>query len=93
MSYVPYTFISSLSRELKQVQDDKIALTSHFIATLPRLLHKYLLDQDKMSNLLLIPQEPQMILFLPENTILDFISETQPIHNDVMGKFCFALKN
>jgi hypothetical protein len=44
-------------RELKQVQDDKIALTSHFIATLPRLLHKYLLDQDKMSNLLLIPQE------------------------------------
>jgi cohesin complex subunit SA-1/2 len=42
---------------LKQVQDDKIALTSHFIATLPRLLHKYLLDQDKMSNLLLIPQE------------------------------------
>jgi len=43
-------------REQKQIQDDKIALTSHFITTLPRLLHAYQMDQDKMANLLVIPQ-------------------------------------
>ena len=43
-------------REQKQIQDDKIALTSHFITTLPRLLHTYQMDQDKMANLLVIPQ-------------------------------------
>jgi hypothetical protein len=57
---------------LKQVQDDKIALTSHFIATLPRLLHKYLLDQDKMSNLLLIPQETTDTKYLLDKS--DFCS-------------------
>ena len=44
------------ARETKQIQDDKIALTSHFIATLPQLLHKYLPDPEKMANLLIIPQ-------------------------------------
>ena len=44
------------ARETKQIQDDKIALTSHFITTLPQLLHKYLPDHEKMSNLLVIPQ-------------------------------------
>ena len=32
------------ARETKQIQDDKIALTSHVITTLPQLLHKYLPD-------------------------------------------------
>merc|ERR1719245_221776 len=44
------------ARETKQIQDDKIALTSHFIATLPQLLHKYMPDHEKMANLLVIPQ-------------------------------------
>merc|ERR1719288_657254 len=44
------------ARETKQIQDDKIALTSHFITTLPQLLHKYLPDHEKMANLLVIPQ-------------------------------------
>ena len=44
------------ARETKQIQDDKTALTSHFISTLPQLLHKYMPDYEKMANLLQIPQ-------------------------------------
>jgi len=44
------------TKENKQITEDKIALTSHFITTLPRLLHKYKVDADKLSNLLVIPQ-------------------------------------
>ena len=38
------------------MQDDKQALTAHFIQTLPPLLKKYLPDGGKIANLLVIPQ-------------------------------------
>merc|ERR1712088_168360 len=44
------------AKELKQVQDDKQALTAHFIQTLPPLLKKYLPDHEKIANLMVIPQ-------------------------------------
>lgn len=44
------------AKELKQVQDDKIRLTEHFIQTLPQLLDKYRADPEKLANLLAIPQ-------------------------------------
>lgn len=44
------------AKEVKQVQDDKQALTAHFIQTLPPLLKKYLPDAEKVANLMVIPQ-------------------------------------
>ncbi len=44
------------AREIRQVADDKQALTAHFIQTLPPLLRKYLPDAEKIANLLIIPQ-------------------------------------
>ncbi|XP_065924838.1 cohesin subunit SA-1 isoform X1 [Magallana gigas] len=44
------------SKENKQVLEDKTRLTEHFIATLPQLLLKYLMDGEKVANLLQIPQ-------------------------------------
>lgn len=44
------------AKEIKQVQDDKHKLTEHFIQTLPYLLEKYSADNDKLINLLCIPQ-------------------------------------
>ncbi|KAL4220722.1 Cohesin subunit SA-2 [Mactra antiquata] len=44
------------SKEKQSVQDDKTKLTEHFITTLPQLLLKYLMDPEKVTNLLQIPQ-------------------------------------
>ncbi|XP_076435529.1 cohesin subunit SA-2-like [Babylonia areolata] len=44
------------AREAKQVAEDRAKLTEHFIVTLPQLLLKYLMDPDKVANLLQIPQ-------------------------------------
>ncbi|XP_063242671.1 cohesin subunit SA-1 isoform X2 [Bacillus rossius redtenbacheri] len=44
------------AKEAKQVQDDRIHLTEHFIHTLPLLLDKYRADPEKLANLLAIPQ-------------------------------------
>ena len=44
------------AREPKQIQDDKIALTSQFITTLPQLKYWHLPDPENMANLLIIPQ-------------------------------------
>ncbi|OWF51899.1 cohesin subunit SA-2-like isoform X2 [Mizuhopecten yessoensis] len=44
------------AKESKQVMEDKTRLTEHFIATLPQLLLKYLMDPEKVANLLTIPQ-------------------------------------
>lgn len=44
------------AKEIKQIQDDKHKLTEHFIQTLPYLLEKYSADNDKLINLLSIPQ-------------------------------------
>ena len=43
-------------KETKQVNDDKIELTQHFIVTLPSLLTKYIADAEKLVYLLQIPQ-------------------------------------
>lgn len=44
------------AKESKQVAEDKTKLTEHFIVTLPQLLLKYLMDPEKVANLLQIPQ-------------------------------------
>lgn len=44
------------AKEAKQVQDDKVKLTEHFIVSLPLLLHKYIADPEKIANLMTIPQ-------------------------------------
>ena len=44
------------AKELKQVADDKQALTAHFIQTLPHMLRKYAPDPEKVANLLTVPQ-------------------------------------
>ncbi|XP_053403143.1 cohesin subunit SA-1-like [Mercenaria mercenaria] len=44
------------AKEKQSVQDDKTKLTEHFITTLPQLLLKYLMDPEKATNLLQIPQ-------------------------------------
>ncbi|KAK7091059.1 hypothetical protein V1264_010775 [Littorina saxatilis] len=44
------------AKENKQVTEDKAKLTEHFIVTLPQLLLKYLMDPEKVANLLQIPQ-------------------------------------
>ncbi|XP_064615065.1 cohesin subunit SA-2-like [Liolophura sinensis] len=43
-------------KEVKQVSEEKTKLTEHFIVTLPQLLAKYLMDAEKVTNLLQIPQ-------------------------------------
>lgn len=44
------------AKEVKQLQDDKSKLTEHFIQTLPYLLDKYSAENEKLINLLSIPQ-------------------------------------
>ena len=69
-------------------KDDKIALTSHFITTLPRLLHKYLVDHDKMANLLIIPQYFDLEIYTTSrqekslDLMLKLIQETVERHSE-----------
>ena len=76
------------ARETKQIQDDKIALTSHFIATLPQLLHKYLPDHEKMANLLVIPQYFDLEIYTTSRqekaleSLLRLIQEAVDKHTD-----------
>ncbi|XP_014668076.1 PREDICTED: cohesin subunit SA-1-like isoform X2 [Priapulus caudatus] len=44
------------TKEQKQIIDDKVKLTEHFIQTLPPLLSKYIQDPEKIANLMSIPQ-------------------------------------
>jgi cohesin complex subunit SA-1/2 len=44
------------AKQKKQVQDDRVRLTEHFMQTLPLLLGKYIADPENVANLLLIPQ-------------------------------------
>jgi cohesin complex subunit SA-1/2 len=39
------------AKEIKQVQDDKLRLTEHYIQTLPAMLDKYRADPEKLANL------------------------------------------
>ena len=76
------------ARETKQIQDDKIALTSHFITTLPQLLHKYLPDPEKMANLLVIPQYFDMEIYTTSRqekaleSLLRLVQEVVDKHSD-----------
>lgn len=76
------------ARELKQVQDDKATLTSHFITTLPQLLHKYLPDPDKMANLLVIPQYFDLEIYTTSrqekalDSLLKLLHEVVDKHSD-----------
>jgi len=76
------------ARETKQIQDDKIALTSHFITTLPQLLHKYLPDPEKMANLLIIPQYFDLEIYTTSRqekaleSLLRLVQEVVDKHSD-----------
>ena len=76
------------AKELKQVQDDKQALTAHFIQTLPQLLKKYLPDPEKIANLLLIPQNFDLEIYTTSRqeknleALLNLIQEIVDKHAD-----------
>lgn len=76
------------AKELKQVQDDKQALTAHFIQTLPPLLKKYLPDHEKIANLMVIPQHFDLEIYTTSRqeknleTLLGLIQEIVDKHGD-----------
>ena len=76
------------AKEVKQVQDDKQALTAHFIQTLPPLLKKYSPDHEKIANLMVIPQHFDLEIYTTSRqeknleTLLSLIQEIVDKHND-----------
>lgn len=76
------------TKESKQVQDDKIHLTEHFIVALPLLLGKYQVDAEKITNLLLIPQYLDLDIYTTSrqeknlDALLKLISEVTQKHTD-----------
>ena len=76
------------AKEMKQVQDDKQALTAHFIQTLPPLLKKYLPDHEKIANLMVIPQHFDLEIYTTSRqeknleTLLNLIQEIVDKHSD-----------
>ncbi|GIY75962.1 cohesin subunit SA-1 [Caerostris extrusa] len=75
-------------KELKQVSDDRIKLTEHFIMTLPSMLAKYLADAEKIANLMLIPQYFELEIYTTSrqeknlDSLLKLIHEIVERHND-----------
>ncbi|GBN56119.1 Cohesin subunit SA-1 [Araneus ventricosus] len=75
-------------KELKQVSDDRIKLTEHFIMTLPSLLAKYLADAEKIANLMLIPQYFELEIYTTSrqeknlDSLLKLIHDVVERHND-----------
>lgn len=75
-------------KELKQVSDDRIKLTEHFITTLPSLLAKYLADAEKIANLMLIPQYFELEIYTTSrqeknlDSLLKLIHDIVERHND-----------
>ncbi|PSN33726.1 Cohesin subunit SA-1 [Blattella germanica] len=61
--------------EIKQVQDDKLRLTEHYIQTLPAMLDKYQADPEKLANLLSIPQYFELDIYTTsrQETNLDLL--------------------
>jgi cohesin complex subunit SA-1/2 len=51
-----FLFKVTTTKQIHQVQEDRVRLTEHFIQTLPLLLGKFIADPEKVANLLLIPQ-------------------------------------
>ena len=76
------------AKEVKQVQDDKQALTAHFIQTLPPLLEKYLPDHEKIANLMTIPQYFDLEIYTTSRQeknlekLLNLIREIVDKHSD-----------
>lgn len=74
------------SKELKQIQEDKNRISEHFIRILPTLLHKYKADQDKVANLLTIPQYFDLNYFTQQQDkledLLKIVNEIVDIHSD-----------
>ncbi|XP_021930431.1 cohesin subunit SA-2 isoform X2 [Zootermopsis nevadensis] len=63
------------AKEIKQVQDDKLRLTEHYIQTLPAMLDKYRADPEKLANLLSIPQYFELDIYTTsrQETNLDLL--------------------
>ncbi|XP_068205797.1 cohesin subunit SA-2 isoform X2 [Palaemon carinicauda] len=76
------------AKELKQVNDDRAKLTEHLIPTLPQLLHKYIADPEKVSNLLIIPQYFDLEVYTTSrqeknlDVLLKLIQEVADKHSD-----------
>ena len=76
------------AKEVKQVSDDKQALTAHFIQTLPPLLEKYLPDHEKIANLMTIPQYFDLEIYTTSRQeknlekLLNLIREIVDKHSD-----------
>ncbi|KAG8222244.1 hypothetical protein J437_LFUL001442 [Ladona fulva] len=76
------------AKEIKQVQEDKVRLTEHFIQTLPALLRKYLADPEKIANLMSIPQYFDLEMYTTSrqeknlDALLKLITEIVEKHTD-----------
>ncbi|XP_046568890.1 LOW QUALITY PROTEIN: cohesin subunit SA-2-like [Haliotis rubra] len=76
------------AKETKQVLEDKTKLTEHFIVTLPQLLLKYLMDPEKVANLLLIPLYFDLDIYTSSRQekhlelLLRYLQETVDKHTD-----------
>ena len=51
------------AKDLRQMALEKEVVTTHFMVTLPSIMHKYLPDQVKVSQLLTIPQFMNLEMF------------------------------
>eukprot|EP00918_Siedleckia_nematoides_P083545 GHVU01183142.1.p1 GENE.GHVU01183142.1~~GHVU01183142.1.p1 ORF type:complete len:1040 (+),score=187.25 GHVU01183142.1:368-3121(+) len=76
------------NKENKQVIDDKLKLTEHFIGTLPLLLAKYTVDAEKVANLLQVPLYFDLEIYTTSrqeknlDTLLRFITDIVDKHTD-----------
>jgi cohesin complex subunit SA-1/2 len=81
-------------KENKQVQDDRVQLTQHFIVTLPALITKYIADAEKLIYLLQIPTYFDLNQYMARRQekslekLLSLIQEIITKHNDseVLGE-------
>ncbi|XP_076097858.1 cohesin subunit SA-2-like isoform X2 [Mytilus galloprovincialis] len=76
------------AKETKNVSEDKTRLTEHFISTLPQLLLKYLMDPEKVANLLLVPQYFELDIYTASRqeknleALLRYLHEVVEKHTD-----------
>jgi cohesin complex subunit SA-1/2 len=74
------------AKESKQIENDKVRISEHFIQTLPLLLDKYKADAEKIANLITVPQH-FIISYFTQNqdsldTLLKLLHEIVEIHSD-----------
>eukprot|EP00092_Neocalanus_flemingeri_P001273 GFUD01001359.1.p1 GENE.GFUD01001359.1~~GFUD01001359.1.p1 ORF type:complete len:991 (+),score=345.98 GFUD01001359.1:84-3056(+) len=76
------------AKENRQMALDREVMSTHFMATLPHLIHKYLPDQEKVSKLLAIPQFMKLEMFTTSRQeralegLLKLLSEVVDKHTD-----------